>query len=38
MWMELIRAHKVIEQAVKDLREKIATATELQILNGSPSH
>lgn len=38
MWMELIRANKVIEQAVKDLREKIAAATELQILNGLPSH
>lgn len=38
MWLELIRPHKVIEQAVKDLREKIAAATELQILNGSPSH
>lgn len=38
MWLELIRAHKVIEQAVKDLREKIAAATELQILNGTPSN
>lgn len=38
MWLELIRPHKVIEQAVKDLREKIATATELVVLNGSPSN
>ena len=37
LWLELVRPHKVIEQAVKDLREKIAAATELQILNGSPS-
>jgi hypothetical protein len=27
----------VVEQAVKDLREKIAAATELQILNGAPN-
>ncbi len=38
MWLELIRAHKVIEQADKDLRDKIAAATELQILNGTPSN
>lgn len=37
MWLELVRPHKVIEQAVKDLREKIAAATELQILNGAPN-
>lgn len=37
LWIELIRAHKVIEQAVKELRERIAEETELPILNGSPS-
>lgn len=37
LWLELVRPHKVIEQAVKDLREKIAAATELQILNGVPN-
>ena len=37
MWLELVRPHKVVEQAVKDLREKIAAATELQILNGAPN-
>lgn len=37
MWLELIRPHKTIEHAVKELRESIAAATALQILNGSPS-
>lgn len=37
MWLELIRPHKTIEHAVKELRASIAAATELQILNGTPS-
>lgn len=36
IWFELVRPHKVIEHAVKELREKIAAATELQVLNGTP--
>ncbi|WP_287918466.1 DUF2303 family protein [Comamonas sp.] len=37
MWLELIRPHKIIEDAVKQLRADIAAQTELPILNGSPS-
>lgn len=37
MWLELIRPHKIIEDAVKQLRADIAQQTELPILNGSPS-
>lgn len=37
MWLELIRPHKVIEDAVKQLREHIAEQTNQQVLNGSPS-
>lgn len=37
MWLELIRPHKVIEDAVKQLRASIAKETGLPILNGSPS-
>lgn len=37
MWLELIRPHKTIEHAVKELRAAIAAATDLQILNGAPS-
>lgn len=37
MWLELIRPHKIIEDAVKQLRADIAKQTELPILNGSPS-
>ncbi|MDH5857771.1 DUF2303 family protein [Lampropedia aestuarii] len=35
MWIELIRPHKVIEDAVKQLRAHIAEATGLQVLNGT---
>lgn len=35
MWLELIRPHKVIEDAVKQLRAHIAKETGLQVLNGS---
>lgn len=38
MWLELVRPHKTIETAVKELREKIAQETDLQVLNGSPSN
>lgn len=38
MWLELIRPHKVIEDAVKQLRAKIANDTGLPVLNGSPSN
>ena len=37
MWLELVRPHKVIEDAVKQLRAEIAAKTELHVLNGSPS-
>jgi len=37
MWLELIRPHKVIEEAVKELREQITKGTELAILNGTPN-
>lgn len=37
MWLELIRPHKLIEDAVKQLRQQIAEQTSLQILNGTPS-
>lgn len=37
MWLELIRPHKIIEDAVNQLRFDIATQTDLPILNGSPS-
>lgn len=37
IWYELVRPHKVIEAAVKELRTTIATETELPILVGSPS-
>lgn len=37
LWIELIRPHKVIEEAVKELRNSIAKATDLPILNGSPN-
>jgi len=36
MWYELVRPHKVIEVAVKDIREKLAAGTELHVLNGTP--
>jgi len=37
MWLELIRPHKVIEDAVKQLRAHIAKETGLQVLNGAAS-
>lgn len=37
IWLELIRPHKVIEDAVKQLRAHIAEETGLQVLNGEPS-
>ena len=37
MWLELVREHKVIEDAVKQLRAQIAKETTLAVLNGSPS-
>lgn len=37
MWLELIRPHKVIEDAVKQLRAHIAAETDLQVLNGAPN-
>ena len=38
MWLELVRPHKTIETAVKELREQIGEKTGLQVLNGSPSN
>ena len=37
MWVELVRPHKVIEEAVKELRARIAEGTGLAILNGIPN-
>lgn len=37
IWYELVRPHKVIEAAVKELRTTIATETGLPILVGAPS-
>lgn len=37
MWLELVRPHKVIEEAVKELRATIAEGTGLAILNGTPA-
>jgi len=37
MWVELVRPHKVIEEAVKELRAKISEGTDLIILNGTPA-
>lgn len=37
MWLELVRPHKTIETAVKELREQIGEKTGLPVLNGSPS-
>ena len=36
IWFELVRPHKVIETAVKELRESIGKETGLTVLNGSP--
>ena len=36
IWYELVRPHKVIEAAVKELRNTIATETGLPILVGAP--
>lgn len=38
MWIELIRPHKVIEDAVKQLRAHIGEQTDLPVLNGAPSN
>lgn len=38
MWLELVRPHKTIETAVKELREQIANETGLKVLNGSPAN
>jgi len=37
IWYELLRPHKVVEAAVKELRELIAKETGLTILVGAPS-
>lgn len=37
MWLELVRPHKTIETAVKELREQIGTKTGLTVLNGVPA-
>lgn len=34
MWYELVRSHKIMEDAVKAVCEEIETQTELKILNG----
>ncbi len=38
MWLELVRPHKTIETAVKELREQIGEKTGLTVLNGFPSN
>lgn len=37
MWYELVNPHKVIETVVKEMRERVAQATDLEVLNGSAS-
>lgn len=34
MWYELVNPHKVVETVVKEMRERIAAETGLQVLNG----
>lgn len=36
LWYELVRPHKVVEQAFKDLWQQIAKATKAPILHGTP--
>lgn len=36
MWYELVRPHKVLEDAVKEVWQLIQTETNITILNGSP--
>jgi len=36
LWYELVRPHKVVEQAFKDLWTQIATATKAPCLHGTP--
>lgn len=38
MWLELVRPHKTIETAVKELRAHIGKETGLTVLNGVPSN
>lgn len=38
MWLEMVRPHKTIETAVKELREQIGQKTSLPVLNGSPAN
>lgn len=38
MWLELVRPHKTIETAAKELREQIGQKTGLPVLNGSPAN
>ena len=38
MWLELVRPHKVIEDAVKQLRSLIGEQTSLNVLNGVPAN
>lgn len=35
MWYELVNPHKVIELVVREMRDRIATATKLTVFNGS---
>jgi uncharacterized protein YfdQ (DUF2303 family) len=37
IWYELVRAHKVIEDAIAAVRTSIEDGTGLQVLNGTPS-
>jgi uncharacterized protein YfdQ (DUF2303 family) len=36
MWYELVRPHVIVEDATKELRQRIEAATELAALNGMP--
>lgn len=35
MWYELVNPNKVVEKVVQEMRERVAQATELEVLNGS---
>lgn len=37
MWFELVRPHKIIEDAMKQVRQEIADKTGLEVFNGDPA-
>lgn len=37
MWFEVVRPHKIVEDAMKHVRDAIASETGLKVLNGDPA-